>query len=55
MADSGESVDMTQMLKALLEDRNRREEERVEEKRRQEEKTKLERWRFAKKTDKTKS
>lgn len=40
MADSGESVGMAQMLKALLEDRNRREEE---EKRQQEEKTKLER------------
>ena len=37
MADGGESVDMAQMLKALLEDRKRREEEWAEERRRREE------------------
>ena len=51
MADGGESVDMAQMLKALLEDRKRREEEWAEERRRREEKTELERQRFAKNAD----
>ena len=37
MADGSESVDMAQMLKALLEDRKRREEEWAEERRRREE------------------
>ena len=37
MADGGEPVDMAQMLKALLEDRKRREEEWAEERRRWEE------------------
>ena len=37
MADGGESVDMAQMLKALLEDRKRHEEEWTEERRRWEE------------------
>lgn len=51
MADGGESVDMAQMLKALLEDRKHREEEWAEERRRREEKTELERQRFAKNAD----
>ena len=41
MADGGESVDMAQMLKALLEDRKRREEEWAEERRRREEENRI--------------
>ena len=37
MADGSESVDMAQMLKALLEDRKRREEEWAERRQREEE------------------
>ena len=37
MAEGGESADLVQMMKALLEDRQRREEELMEERRRREE------------------